>query len=86
MQRAVVLALLMVASGSALAAGSCSFTYNTISRRIEMRCEGGMASAPLGDNERIALISGKLKTCVVKANPERMKRDPKAGLFEAECK
>ena len=86
MRKTVLLVLLTLLSGSALAQGLCRFTYNPVSRKVDMRCEGGMASAPLGVHERALLASGKAKVCTVRPNPDQMKRNPKAGLFESECR
>jgi hypothetical protein len=62
--RTIVFALLTLLAGSAAAQGSCTFVYNTISRKVEMRCRG-VPSAPLGVSERALLATGKVKSCVV---------------------
>lgn len=63
--RTIVFALLTLVAGAAVAEGSCTFTYNTVSRKIEQRC-AGMPTAPLGIQERALLTSGRAKVCVVK--------------------
>lgn len=62
--RTIVFALLTLLAGSAAAQGSCTFVYNTVSRKVEMRCKG-VPSAPLDVNERALLATGKVKSCVV---------------------
>ena len=63
--RIIVFALLTLFAGAAAAEGSCAFTYNSVSRKIEQRCKG-MPTAPLGVQERALLTSRKAKVCVVK--------------------
>ena len=73
--RAAVFVLLTLLAGSAAAQGSCTFVYNTVSRRVEMRCVG-VPTAPLGVNERALLQAGKVKSCVVSV--ERISEDRKS--------
>lgn len=60
----LLIALLALIAGPAAAQGSCTFVYNTVSKKIESRCQG-VPAAPLGVEERVALISGRVKSCVV---------------------
>ena len=71
MQKIAAFLFFALLSEAAFAQGSCSFTYNRVSGKIDMRCQGGMATAPLNVPERALLITGKAKVCVVRANPER---------------
>jgi hypothetical protein len=82
--RIIAFALLALVAGSAAAAaqGTCTFTYNTVSRKVEMRCTG-IPSAPLGVNERALLATGRVKACVVEA--ERV-GDTQLRLASPVCK
>ena len=62
--RLVLTALFALVAGPAVAQGSCTFVYNTVSKKVESRCQG-IPAAPLGTEERLALVTGKVKSCVV---------------------
>jgi hypothetical protein len=80
--RTIVFALLTLVAGSAAAQGSCTFVYNTVSRKVEMRCTG-IPSAPLDVGERALLATGRVKSCVVVA--ERVS-DNQLRLASPVCK
>ena len=64
--RISVIALLALLAGPALAEDLCTFTFNTVSRRVEPRCTGLLRDAPLAAKERLLLSSGRAKVCVVR--------------------
>ena len=71
--RLVLTALFALVAGPAAAQGSCTFVYNTVSKKIESRCQG-IPAAPLGAEERLALVTGKVKSCVVQVERVSAKR------------
>lgn len=76
--RLALIALFALVAGPAAAQGSCTFVYNTVSKKVESRCQG-IPAAPLGANERIALMTGRVKSCVVeveRASAKHLKPAP----------
>jgi len=86
MRRTVMFLLLAGLCGAALAQaqGSCTFVYNSVARKIDMTCQGGMRHAPLDVHDRAALTTGKAKACVVRfdsrvAGQPATKQAPRPG-------
>ena len=78
-----VFALLALVAGQALAQDACTFTYNSVSRRVESRCTGVLRDAPLGAKERMLLSSRQAKLCVVRLERNEAKQ---LRMSTPECK
>ena len=74
-QRTLRVLLLTLAAGAAWAQSdkSCTFVYNSVSKRVDMSCRG-MPHAPLDVHDRVALVNGKAKACVVRFDPSAAKQ------------
>ena len=74
-RRTLMALLLALAAGGAWAQDdkSCTFTYNSFSRKIEQKCQG-IPAAPLPDPQILALRTGQVKVCTVEVTRESLTR------------
>ena len=70
--------VLLAGEAAAQAIGSCTFTYNSIAKRVESKCQG-IPGVGLPGDAQLALITGKYQACtveVVSSGPKTITPQP----------